>query len=51
MSASEIMEIIDELTDPSKMSKQEAMEVLESIAAQCESRVECLREEMQNERS
>lgn len=44
-----ILEQIDNASEPSLMSKQEAKEWLEEIVNDIESRIECLKEEIANE--
>lgn len=41
-----LMDTIDEATEPSKMSKAEAVDVLEEIQSQIYGRLESLKEEM-----
>lgn len=47
MTRSQIMEIIDEATEPKAMNKEEALDFLEDIISQIEMRIEALREEME----
>lgn len=44
-----ILRKVDELTEPSRMSKAEAKDLLEELCADLEGRIECLKEEMANE--
>ena len=46
MNVRDIMRLIDEATEPVKMSKAEAVEFLERIETEIEMRKEALREEM-----
>lgn len=44
-----LLTLIDKATEPKKMDKADAVEVLELIIDRCRSRLECLREEMADE--
>ncbi len=46
--AASLMEAIDVRTEPSKMTKHEAVDVLELMRDDIQSRLEALREEIQN---
>lgn len=43
------MALIDQLCEPAKMSKHEALDFLEEIAAELEGRMDALREEIAGE--
>lgn len=43
-----LMEKIDSATEPSKMSKGAALDVLEEIRSQLDGRIEALKEEMED---
>lgn len=45
----EVINLMDRLTEPREMSKAEALETLEELWADVESRVEALKEEIKNE--
>lgn len=49
MTVAEIMEEIDQATEPGKMSKQEAHDFLQQIIDEARDRMEALRDEMRGE--
>lgn len=44
-----IMSHIDTYTEPRKMSKEKAIDVLKEVISECRSRIEYLQEEIENE--
>lgn len=46
----EIRDLIDDATSPDTMTKQQALDFLEEIFADIESRCDCLRDELENEK-
>lgn len=44
-----LLEQIDWATEPSRMSKSQALELLEQLVADIDSRIEALKEEIRNE--
>lgn len=51
MQRDNVMAMLENYTEPSKMSKQQALEFYGSISTEIEMRVECLKEEIANEES
>ena len=47
--AQALLDVIDRSTEPSKMSKEEALDVLEDLIEQLSSRIEALRDEIAEE--
>lgn len=45
----EVIDLLDRLTEPSQMSKQEALDTLEELSADLEGRVEALKNEIRDE--
>lgn len=49
MTTDEVMEIIDKATEPKVMSKEQALDFLETIEADIETRIEALRIDINEE--